>query len=77
MENQNFRERFEAWHLSKFGYCTEPNRPCTALNCKYRESAQQHRWEGWQANSDNSYQLGHNAGVAHHKQAIKQQKEKP
>lgn len=66
----NFRGRFEAWHLATFGYCQAPKQPFTAFNCVYPNDTQQQRWEGWQANSDNSYQLGHNAGVAHHKQAV-------
>jgi len=70
MKIPNLRERFEAWHKSTYGYCSEPKKPFIAFNCKYPDGKQQNRWEGWQANSENSYQLGHNAGVAHHKQAI-------
>ena len=40
----NFREKFEAWHRSKFGYCeSAPNR-FTAFNCVYRSDAQLKRW---------------------------------
>jgi hypothetical protein len=66
----NFRMRFEAWHKATFGYCTAPKEPFTAFSCQYPDGKQQARWEGWQANSENSYQLGHNNGAAHHKQAV-------
>ena len=66
----NFREKFEAWHKRRFGYVTAPKKGFTAFNCEYPEGKQQARWEGWQAQSGDAYQAGHNAGVAHHKQAL-------
>jgi len=54
----NFRQKFEAWHKSRFGYVAEPIRPFTAMNCKYSGEKQQLRWEGWQACHTNSFEEG-------------------
>ena len=66
----NFRQRFEAWHLAKFRYCVPPSAGAFSLDCEYSNTTQQLRWEAWQANTEDSYQLGPNAGVAHHKGAV-------
>ena len=54
----NFRQKFEAWHLARFGYVAEPIKPFTAMNCKYQPGAQQYRWEGWQACNTQSFEDG-------------------
>lgn len=59
----NFRERFEAWHRATFKYCTPPKAGFTAFNCTYPDGEQQCRWEGWQANNVDSYQLGYDAAM--------------
>lgn len=58
----NFREKFEAWHLARFGYVTPPRVPFTAFNCTYPDGKQQDRWVGWQACHTNAYDEGKLAG---------------
>lgn len=62
----NFRQKFEAWHLAKFGYVSPPIEPFTAMTVKYQPGLQQARWEGWCANTLNFYEEGFQACLTQH-----------
>jgi len=58
----NFREKFEQWHLKRYGYKAEGSG--TALNYTYKQPTIQQRWEGWQACNTQSFEDGHAKGLA-------------
>ena len=56
----NFREKFEQWHLKRYGYKAEGKG--TALNYTYKQPTIQQRWEGWQACDTQSFEDGYAKG---------------